>query len=183
MVLLTDRALVVIGRSARLRIALPGPASSLERADVAPRRNGGWVASFLFGRQTGPAETGSFRRIVSVDGDGRAASRTVALRSDLPMLFRCDDFWLSPVLDGIYEGAKGLGAPRDPLVDSRLPMRSPACLLAALVSVLLAGAWMVRGRFSPRRQAAWLMATVLLGLPGLIGLVLVFPAAPADAVD
>jgi hypothetical protein len=103
------------------------------------------------------------------------------------MLFRCDDFWLSPVFDTLSQVALRVGAPRDPVTDSGPTTRSASCLLAALlmalVSVLLAGAWSVRRRFSPRKQSVWLMASALLGLPGLIGLVLVDPAARAAATD
>jgi hypothetical protein len=166
------------------RIPVPGNIADLGRVDVATVDDG-LLVSFAF---TGGNVSNAVPRhqdVLLVDAHGvvtRVASRTLAY--DFPAWYRHVDWWMSPVMDWLDRTARHLFEPTPPLGASDVlppPMESVAlaiilCALAAAVA-----GWRVqRLDLRPTARVAWVVACALVGLPALVSLWLLYPAAERE---
>ncbi|MDX2000299.1 MAG: hypothetical protein SF066_21475 [Thermoanaerobaculia bacterium] len=174
---------------ARLRLPMPGPAGELVRIDLIERLDG-YLVSFLYGAGALDGRARPFQEVVLVDGQGAVQ---VLPRRELPVdgpaAWHHLQFWPSPVLNALAEGAETLFAAPSPLLATAPPPRPVALRLLALglclLSLVLAFLRSRRLPLSPAARWGWLAACGLFGLPALVTLFLLHPAperwAPAPA--
>jgi hypothetical protein len=188
-VLLQDRD----GQPAPLAtVALPVPFGDLDRVEAAEVPDA-TLLSFVGGyrRYDGGAEAPQVSYLVEADGRVRLLNRR-ELANDFPVLFEHKDWWLSPVLHAVVALPeilidKGVvpdhGASRfAPLLLPRPASVWTAMIVLALFSLLGAAWWTHRARLGTRARLAWCLASLLLGVPALLSLMVLQPRAERDAV-
>lgn len=164
----------------RQRVPMPGKKGDLSRLELIELIEG-YLISFTFSAQSrniGGATP--YQQLLRVDDNGHV--ETIARHEfiyDYPALFTYREWWASPVMYVLYEGAKGLFAdpvPLDATVTAPVP-RSAKILAAALALLSLLGAiWLTRRQsLSLLARVAWVMACGLIGLPALLSLWLLYP--------
>jgi hypothetical protein len=163
----------------RLRVPLPGKIGNLTRVDLIELVDG-YLMAFTFAATAHNAKVDPFQRMLHVHDDGRieeVARR--ALGMDYPPWHRYELWWLSPPMFGLYNAATQLFADVAPLqLIARPPVPRSMWMLAALLSLLsMAGAAWRSGRqgLSPWARIAWIAASGLVGVPGLVSLWLMYP--------
>ncbi|MGZ9027244.1 MAG: hypothetical protein ACXW2U_08235 [Telluria sp.] len=170
--------------------ALPGPFSDLDRIDIAQLLDKSLV-SFSYGRAMLDGAGDSAQTIMLVDAAGKAS--VIARRQlshDFPQLFEHHGWLVSPVLYAVralpdvlfdkgYVADAGQAHGKSPWHPRPAGVWAAAVLLSLLSA---AGAWYwLRGaKDSPRRKAAWIAASLLLGPASLLSL-MVLQARPPQA--
>lgn len=167
-------------------IALPGPASDLDRVDVANLKEG-TLLSFNFGHSMAAGARGSTQTVMFVAPDGKAEliSQRV-LTHDYPALYEHVEWWSSPLLcaaTSLRNIAYDKGLVPDQgdtwrtaeLRKPRPPVAIAAALLLAVLSGLGAHRWLRATTLPARGKVAWIVACVLIGLPALFSLVALQP--------
>jgi len=193
--LLTNRRVVLLqdsgGQPAPLAtVNLPVPFGDLERVEAAEVADG-TLLSFVAGyrRNEGVAAAPQVSYLVDAAGRVTEVGRR-ELAHDFPALFEHRDWWVSPLLYAVVSLPemlieKGLvpdhGASRfAPLLLPRPASVWTATIVLALVSCLLASWWTHRARLAPRARLAWCLASLLLGLPALLSLMVLQPRAERE---
>jgi len=195
--LLTNRRVVLLqdsgGQLAPLAtVPLPAPFGDLDRIEAAQVADG-TLLSFIAGYRRYDGVSAAPQVSYLVDAAGRVTEvGRRELAHDFPALFEHRDWWVSPVLyavvslpDMLIE--KGIvpdhGASRfAPLL---LPRPAPvwtAMIALALASCLLASWWTHRAMLGPRARLAWCLASLLLGLPALLSLMVLQPRAERETL-
>jgi hypothetical protein len=193
--LLTNRRVVMLqdggGQLAPLAtIPLPVPFGDLDRIEVGQVADGTLV-SFIGGQRRLDGVIPAPQVMVLVDAAGQVRElgrREVA--HDFPVLFEHKDWWVSPVLHAVVSLPgilidKGVvpdhGASRwAPLLLPRPALVWTATIALALASCLLAAWWTDRARLAPRARLAWCLASLLLGVPALLSLMVLQPRAARE---
>ncbi len=160
-------------------IPLPAPVGGLLRVDAIELLDG-YLVSFTYGHGAIDLPGRAWQRIVRVDGAGH--STTVAereLNADFPAISRFAPYWLSLPLKIVRDTAEGLFGTHEPL-EARVPVALPVGMIAgtALLAFFSAvAAWLLaRSRgLAARAQAAWTVATLILGAPMLVAFALIRP--------
>jgi hypothetical protein len=195
--LLTNRRVVLLqdrdGQPAPLAtVPLPVPFGDLDRVEAAEVADG-TLLSFVGGyrRYDGGAEAPQVSYLVEADGRVRLLNRR-ELANDFPVLFEHKDWWLSPVLHAVVALPeilidKGVvpdhGASRfAPLLLPRPASVWTAMIVLALFSLLGAAWWTDRARLGTRARLAWCLASLLLGVPALLSLMVLRPRAEREGV-
>jgi hypothetical protein len=194
--LLTNRRVVLLqdsgGQPAPLAtVALPVLFGDLERVEAA-RVADGTLLSFIGGYRRHDGFPAAPQVTYLVDADGRVTElNRRELAHDFPVLFEHKDWWLSPVLHAVVTLPeilidKGVvpdhGASRfAPLLQARPASVWTAMIVLALVSLLGAAWWTDRARLGRRARLAWCLASLLLGVPALLSLMVLQPRAEREA--
>jgi hypothetical protein len=195
--LLTNRRVVLLqdsgGQPAPLAtVALPVPFGDLERVEAAEVADG-TLLSFVGGYRRYEGVTKAPQVTYLVDADGRVKElNRRELAHDFPVLFEHKDWWLSPVLHAVVALPeimidKGVvpdhGANRfAPLLQPRPASVWTAMIVLALISLLGAAWWTDRARLGTRARLAWCVASLLLGVPALLSLMVLQPRAEREDV-
>jgi len=175
----TTKRVVVMDGAAPMRevasIPLPGAAADLARVDMTQVEEG-VLLGFLFGKRMIDGAPGGEQLVLLLDRQGHAS--VVArqpLTHDFPTLFEHKDWWISPALQAV----DGMPARvlTTPAIFPPLPVSLPrpavvwiAAIAAAIFSCAAGWWWLRTTSTSPRRQAGWIAACLVLGLPALITL-------------
>jgi hypothetical protein len=194
--LLTNRRVVLLqdsgGQPAPLAtVALPVLFGDLERVEAA-RVADGTLLSFIGGYRRYDGFPAAPQVTYLVDADGRVTElNRRELAHDFPVLFEHKAWWLSPVLHAVVTLPeilidKGVvpdhGASRfAPLLQPRPASVWTAMIVLALVSLLGAAWWTDRARLGRRARLAWCLASLLLGVPALLSLMVLQPRAEREA--
>jgi hypothetical protein len=157
-------------------VPLPGAIGNLRRLDVAPLPDR-TIVSFFFGRDSIEGSSAAWQQVVSVTPDGFV--RVLAQRSfsaDFSNALRFRSYWLSPGLRIVAGAIESLGAIDAP-VQRRAAVDVPhdVWIAAGVLSLLAAACAAViarRRRLRSPETAAWVAATLLLGLPLLVTFIL-----------
>lgn len=166
----------------RLRVPLPGPSGQLLRINLMERLDG-YLVSFLYGAGALDGLALPFQQLVVVAGDGTVqdlARRELPV--DGPALWHHAEFWPSPLVNSLVNGAQELFSAPSVLL-AGAPPRRPAAVrtLAAGMAVvcLLLGFWRLRQlELSPAARWSWLVLCGLCGVPAVVALLLIHPAPP-----
>jgi hypothetical protein len=194
--LLTNRRVVLLqdsgGQPAPLAtVALPVPFGDLDRVEAAEVADG-TLLSFVGGyrRYEGVAAAPQVSYLVDAGGRVIELNRR-ELAHDFPVLFEHKDWWLSPVLHAVVALPEILiekgnvpdhGASRfAPLLQPRPASVWMAAVALALASLLGAAWWSHRAQLGPRARLAWCLASLLLGVPALLSLMVLQPRAEREA--
>jgi len=187
---LTNRRLILLAPSAGRQdiaaaVRLPLPFGDLERVDAAGVTDG-ILVSFLYGyRQTdGVADAPQIIYLVDHAGRVQQVARR-ELTHDFPLLFEHKDWWVSPALYALVNLPDALidngsipddGASRfAELLRPRPSVAWAAALAACLLSAACAAWWTRCGRATPRTRLTWCFACLVLGVPGLLSLMVLWP--------
>ncbi|MDQ0009126.1 hypothetical protein J2T07_001303 [Luteibacter jiangsuensis] len=164
----------------RYRVPIPGEPGDLYTTELVELVDG-YLVSFTF-TQRAHTMLGAppYQTVLWVDDAGRVTPvATHALHQDFPTFYRYTAWWASPVMYRVREMAAGLFAPVDPLGTTAIPpipgsVRALAAVLALLS--LCIGGWVAWRRASslPAR-AAWTLGCGIVGIPALVGLLLIVP--------
>lgn len=160
-------------------LPLPGPVGSLMRIDLIELLDG-YLAVFTFGRDINSPDA-TWQAVLRID-DRHRVTRIAERRltPDYPALSRFASWWLSPSLATVREAIVATSSDRHPLTVRRNdPPPGIIWMLALGLSLASAAAawWRARSwRMALARSASWSIATLLIGLPMLIALVLIRPA-------
>jgi hypothetical protein len=195
--LLTNRRVVLLqdsgGQPAPLAtVALPVLFGDLERVEAAQVADG-TLLSFIGGYRRYDGFPAAPQVTYLVDADGRVTElKRRELAHDFPVLFEHKDWWLSPVLHALVTLPeilidKGVvpdhGASRfAPLLQPRPASVWTAMIALALASLLGAAWWTHRARLGPHARLAWCLASLLLGVPALLSLMVLQPRAEREAL-
>ena len=190
-ILLSDRALYVYpGREAAstldllqplLRMPLPAPVGKLGSAEVIELLDGYLVAlDYTNGAWSGEAVP--YQQVMLIGGTGRVRQvGTRMLSFDLPLAYTMRSWWLSPALRELCLSLQGLFAKPDPLGPGAIPPppRHIVALAVVLCVLSLLGAIVLTRRraLAPAARWAWVLACGAIGLPALVSLWLLYPAA------
>jgi hypothetical protein len=188
---LSDRALYIYpGREAAntldvlqpmLRLPMPGAVGKLSSVELMELLDG-YLVSFTYTNGAWSGEAVPYQEVMRIDGNGHASevSRRV-LSFDLPLSYTMRSWWLSPVLRDLCLSLQDLFAAPNPLAAGEIP--PPPRYIAALAGVLcllsLLGAVVLTGRraFTPLARWTWVLACGVVGVPALVSLWLLYPAA------
>jgi hypothetical protein len=166
------------------RIPVPGSVADLGRVDVTTVDDG-LLVSFAFTGGGLFLPVSRHQDLVLVDAHGgvnHVATRTLA--NDFPAWYQHAEWWMSPAMDWLDRAAKHLFEPTPPLGASDVvppPMGSVAMAIALCVLAAGLASWRVqRVDVDPRARAAWIIACAVIGLPALVSLWLLYPAAERE---
>jgi hypothetical protein len=184
-----EKAAPGVALSEKYSIALPGPFTDLERIDTVLLDDGRLV-SFSFGSNMNEGSGEAAQVLLHVDSKGlltQVARR--ALTHDFPLLFEHHQWWVSPLVysalalpSALFDEGRVLDAGQ---VRNDAALRRPrplqawiAALFSSIAAALLAWGWLHRTGVSPRRKAAWIAASLALGPPCALGLMILQPRPP-----
>jgi hypothetical protein len=188
---LSDRALYVYpGREAAntldvlqpvLRMPLPAPVGKLSSAELIELLDG-YLVSFDYSNGAWAGEAVPYQQVMRIDGQGRV--HEVARRNlsfDLPLAYTMRNWWLSPVLRELCLSLQGAFAAPNPLDAGEIPppprhimmLAGVLCFLSLLGAIVLTR----RRAFTPLARWTWVLACGVVGLPALVSLWLLYPAA------
>jgi hypothetical protein len=146
----------------------------------------GTLVSFIGGYRRYDGVSAAPQLTYLVDAGGRVAEvGRRELAHDFPALFEHKDWWVSPVLHAVVNLPeilidKGVvpdhGASRfAPLLLPRPASAWTAMIVLALASGVLAAWWTQRARLGRPARLAWCLASLVLGVPALLSLMVLQP--------